>query len=372
MARVQGSGNWGRADEARGRGWEEVGLLGLTPLLHQPRGVGERVYVPLAVVALAEDEALRREVHGSGLPNPDACLIGVLPDGRGVLQPVDFKWSLERAELRQVAGTTIERLLAMGLPRVQALLASGRAAAQLAGVELELVDGFFFAPEHVENRALLASAANARAALPLGPSDIVYWPVDPAPFFGPLEGWDLGRWLAERDRSVGLLATVEGAERYFRLGAGFAGAVVRLASPLFADAAATVDARGELTRLRGSQRLFTSADLARYLERQMASREAMQRALRDLEGTLYPFRQYRGALAARGVKLDNLDDPAKRANREQYGAIRAGVRARLREQGQALVAAGYSEPAALAELQARAPELSRIAQRIAAKIISAA
>src|SRR5215211_5504622 len=96
VARLQRIGNWGRADEALGRRWEDVGLLALATLLNEPRALGPRRYTPTAILALAGSEALRREVHASGLRNPDASLLGALPAGNGVLQPVDFKWSLER------------------------------------------------------------------------------------------------------------------------------------------------------------------------------------------------------------------------------------------------------------------------------------
>src|SRR5215208_1400964 len=248
VARLQRIGNWGRADEALGRRWEDVGLLALASLLNEPRALGPRRYTPTAILPLAESEALRREVHASGLRNPDASLVGALPAGNGVLQPVDFKWSLERAELPQVSAATIERLLDADLPGVQALLAAVRVAASLPDGDLEYVDGFFFAPDHADNRAFLASAANARAEFPLGATDVLLWTVEPSTFFSPLDGSELGRWLAEMDRSSGLLETVEGAERYFRLGAGFAGALVRLQTPLFADQPATVEARGELSR----------------------------------------------------------------------------------------------------------------------------
>ena len=76
VARLQRIGNWGRADEALGRRWEEVGLVALADLLDRPRRAGAGEYLPRAVVALAEDEGLRREIHGTGLPNPDACLLG--------------------------------------------------------------------------------------------------------------------------------------------------------------------------------------------------------------------------------------------------------------------------------------------------------
>ena len=263
VARLQRIGNWGRADEALGRRWEDVGLLALASLLNEPRSLGPRRYTPTAILALADSEALRREVHASGLRNPDASLVGALSTGNGILQPVDFKWSLERAELPQVSAATIERLLDADLPGVQALLGATRVAAGLPDGDLEYVDGFFFAPDHAENRAYLASAANARAEFPLGPTDVLLWTVEqPSTFFAPLDGWELGRWLAEMDRSGGLLETLEGAERYFRLGAGFAGALVRLQTPLFADEPASVEARSELSRLRTTRRLYTSVDLA--------------------------------------------------------------------------------------------------------------
>jgi hypothetical protein len=371
VARLQRIGNWGRADEALGRRWEHVGLLALASLLNEPRSLGPRRYTPTAILALADSEALRREVHASGLRNPDASLIGALPTGNGILQPVDFKWSLERAELPQVNAATIERLLDADLPGVQALLGATRIAAGLPGGDLEYVDGFFFAPDHAENRAYLASAANARAEFPLGPTDVLLWTVEqPSTFFAPLDGWELGRWLAEMDRSGGLLETLEGAERYFRLGAGFAGALVRLQTPLFADEPATVEARAELSRLRTTRRLYTSVDLAGYLERLMAGREALERELRDLESSLYPFRQFRVELAARkppAVAADGMGP----GFRERYRVIRAAIRARLRQEGRKLVSEGQTEVGALSQLKSQGPQLAKLATGIARRVLAA-
>lgn len=375
VARLQRIGNWGRADEAIGRRWEAVGLEALATLLHRERQGEGAPYTPAAILALAADDALRQEVHASGLPNPDAALLGRRPDGTAVIQPVDFKWSLERAERPQVAGATLERLLAAPLPRLHAALEQTVGAAGVARAALVYVDGFFFAPEHAENRAWLASAANARSEYPLALEDVEFWPVAPRAFFAPLPGWELGCWLAELDRSVRLLDTIEGAERYYRLGDGFQGALVRLATPLFADAPAPVDARAEIARLRAQHRLYTSAELATYLERQMAARETLQRALRELEAAVYPFRLFRAEVEARrGAPGDG--EPLAEENgapglREGYRAVRAAVRAYLREQGQALVARGLPEAQALAELQARLPALTQQARTLARRYLDA-
>src|SRR5581483_9798547 len=52
VARLQRIGNWGRADEALGRRWEEVGLAALATLLGQTRPLGARTYAPRAILAL--------------------------------------------------------------------------------------------------------------------------------------------------------------------------------------------------------------------------------------------------------------------------------------------------------------------------------
>ena len=375
VARLQRIGNWGRADEAIGRRWEEVGLPALATLLHVARPADGQPYTPTAILTLADDPSLRPEIHASGLPNPDAALLGQRPDGTPVIQAVDFKWSLERAERPQVAGATLARLLAAPLPGLHAALAQAARQAALDPAALVYVDGFFFAPEHAENRAWLASTANAQSEYPLAPADVLFWTVAPEAFFGPLPGWDLGRWLAELDRSARLLDTIEGAERYYRLGAGFQGALVRLATPLFADTPAAVDARAAIARLRTRHRLYSTADLAAYFERQMAAREALQRALRDLEGAVYPFRLFRAEVQARRGAAGNGaaagEASAPPGLREGYRAVRAAVRAYLRQQGQARVARGLTEPQALAELQARVPELTQHAKALARRYLDA-
>jgi hypothetical protein len=366
--RLQRIGNWGRADEALGRRWEEVGIDALRPLVGRPRPIASGAFVPRTVLALAEDEALRHEIHRSGLPNPDACLLGVGTTGAPILQPVDFKWSLERARLPQVSAETIAGLLQAELPGVRAVLDQALGGLGLPADDLSCVDGFFFAPEHAENHAYLAGPANARAEFPLTPADVYLWRVAPEPFFAPLPGWDVACWLVGVDRSPGLLQTIEGADRYFRLGAGFAGAVRRLATPLFEPPPASVDVTAELERLRREHRLANSIQLANHLERLMTARDELARRLRDLEAALYPFRQLRLDVA-HAVAVAPADDAAPTSLRQRYRVAQAAVRDWLAREGRALVQRGQPPTGALEALETRAAELAPSARTLARRAV---
>src|SRR5437763_15645023 len=77
-------GDWGRASEHIGARWEHVaGAL-----------ARERLGPADYLVVLAATPALMTEVLGSGLPPADA-LRTWRDDGRLLLAPLDFQWSLE-------------------------------------------------------------------------------------------------------------------------------------------------------------------------------------------------------------------------------------------------------------------------------------
>src|SRR5437763_830301 len=115
-------GDWGRASEHIGAHWEHVaGAL-----------ARERLARDDYLVVLAATPALMAEVLGSGLPHADA-LRTWREDGRLVLEPLDFKWSLETASARQVSSETLQRLLASELGTLEAALAEAR---QALGLEL--------------------------------------------------------------------------------------------------------------------------------------------------------------------------------------------------------------------------------------------
>src|ERR1700726_2222231 len=97
-------GDWGRASEHIGARWEHVaGAL-----------ARERLDPQDHLIVLANTPTLMAEVLGSGLPHADA-MRAWREDATLVLEPLDFKWSLETASARQVSTETLQRLLAAEL-----------------------------------------------------------------------------------------------------------------------------------------------------------------------------------------------------------------------------------------------------------------
>src|SRR6266508_756767 len=104
-------GDWGGASEQIGRRWEEVGAPELQKLLGVPRtGPDGALYLPTQAIVLAADPALASQVQLHGKTHADALLVGTMA-GRPVLEPVDFKWTLETADPRQVGAAVLEALL---------------------------------------------------------------------------------------------------------------------------------------------------------------------------------------------------------------------------------------------------------------------
>ena len=300
-------------------------------------------------LVLGAQPELAAEVHASGRPHADAMLLGVA-DGRTILEPVDFKWTLETANPKQVGADVLGELLT----EPPALLAARLAAllADLPGREPLHHDGIFLAPDHADNRAHLAPRG------PLDPEWAILCPVDATEFFSPLVGWDVAGALARLDGAY--LGTLEAAEKYYRLGAGVLGALRRLAAGIFAEAPAELDGPPALAQLRRERRLNTTGEVIAFLDRALTARGELVDKLKEVERTGYPFGRFRQDLAARGVTVGGPSD--RRAGR-LYGAIMRVVGEHVRAEGRALVAAGRSELQALAELENRATRWTAIARR---------
>lgn len=372
-------GDWGGASAYIGRRWEQVGAAALAALIGRPNP-RHAEFTPLQAVSLVQDSVVEQAVQAAGLPHADAVLIGFRGE-RLALQPVDFKWSIEVADLEQVAGEVLSALLAADLPPLhEALVAALRTVdgarpglEQLPPLdELELLDGIFLAPDHAPNRAFLSSQRNRGQPRPLRPEHVVFATVEGGAFFSPLPGWEVGVALAAQEGARRALETLEGAEHYYRLGAGVLGALLARRRSIFAAETPTIDPLAELAHLRRTERLVTTEQLIAYLDRVMSARAELTRSLSQLGRAVYPFSAFRATLKAMGIQLpDRAEDRAgARAWNRLYGLTQRELSAEIIAQGRSLVARGQNDAQALVTLRGRSAELARQAASIAQRLVS--
>ena len=299
------------------------------------------------MLVLAAEPELAAQVQAHGKSHADAILVGVQGD-RSILEPVDFKWTLETANPRQVGAEVLGDLLLEAPPLLALRLAE--ALADLPAPEAPVYhDGVFLAPDHADNRAQLQPHG------PLDPAWAVLCPIDAAEFFPPLTGWDVSLALARSDAA--LLGTVETSERYYRLGAGVLGALRRLQSSVFDDTLPTVDGPAMLARLRRDRRLTTTGELIAYFDRALTARSEVVDRLREVERAAYPYGRFRDDLTARGLTTAGNND--KRWSR-LYGSIMKELATELRVAGRRLRADGVPETTVLDQLDGqRATWLAR-------------
>jgi len=348
-------GDWGGASEAIGRRWEALGARALrAEVLGQPRaGPDGAPYVPVQAVIITETPELADAVHRHGKSHADALLIGLM-DGQVVLEPVDFKWTLETAEPRQVGTEVLEALLSPPPPLLQAALDRAIAASGAPPDAPRLYQqGIFLAPAHQDNQVQLQPRG------PLPHELVVLCQVDAQEFFPPLPGWEVAQALARQDGA--LLTRLETAEHYYRLGAGVLGALRKLRAGLFAEELPELDGPAALAVLKRERGLRTTGDVVAYLDRALIARSELAERLRQVERQAYPYARYRADLAARG----RGEDPAERRRWERlYGELMKELGRVVRQEGRALVAQGRTELQALDELAARAPVFTRLARSL--------
>jgi hypothetical protein len=332
-------GDWGGASEQIGRQWERLGVARINALLgHERVGPGGDSYTPVRGLVLVNDLELAAQVQAHGKSHADAILVGV-HNGRSVLEPVDFKWTLETANPRQVGAEVLADLLSEPPQLLADRLGEILADLPVDG-ETAYIDGIFLAPDHAMNRAYLAPAG------PLDPAWAVLCPVEALEFFSPLIGWDIAQVLARADGIQ--LRTLEVTERYYRLGAGVLGALRKLQSSVFDEKPPEVDGQALLARLRRERRLMTTGDLIAYCDRALLARGELVDKLRDVERAGYPYSRYREDLKARG----GLGSDDKRASR-LFGQIMKVLAQEIRAEGRRLRDAGRADLDALAVLDAQ-------------------
>lgn len=340
-------GDWGRASEHIGQRWESVAAD-----LVRARTAGD------ALVVLHANPALMAEVLTTNLPHADA-LRTFAREGALVLEPFDFKWSLETASVRQVAGETLTALLAQETPHLAAALDAARATLHLPpSAPVVALDGHFVAPEHPANRAAL----RADPGLPA-----LVLSVDPATFFRPLPGWPTALVLAKSEGvALDSLRGIENVERYYRLGAGVLGALTRLRTGLFDEAPEPVDGPTEVQTLLQTVPGASLHALLLHLEGELTRRRGQEELLVSVPRAAYPFSRLRADLAEWGVPPAIVESRGPMGR--LHGMALAEAARAVRVAGRQLVAAGATADEALARLASESGRWSAIARRRAREL----
>ena len=343
-------GNWGRASEHVGKRWEEVGLGLLRDLLEGRRPWPRPDTTPLGWVALSEDPELQSILSRVGLPSPDV-IVGLRDSGGNrVVQAVDLKWHIEFASYKQISADALRELLARAVPGLREQL-----EANLFPID-ETVgcrDGLLFAPDIPANHAFLASPQNRQQEYPIERADVLFAPVDGRAFFSPLPGWEMALLLVEYDRAPWALASVEGAERYYRLGAGLQGAATQLLSSVFLEEPPTIAAPEGFAWLIQTFHARPAGALAQEVDKAMAARAQLVARLREVLRSPYRLSELSQTLRKLGLPMpQDIDDdtPLAARSRDLLRQVAIGHREAVRRAGLALVAQGKSDAQALATL----------------------
>ena len=295
-------GSWGNFSAFVGDRWEQLAGRWAASHVGQTQSA-DTPYTLEHVEALDENVDLHREVERVGVSCPDALFCGRDGTGNVIVQPVDYKVSLDTAGFDQVEAERILDLLTRGgdfsvaafgqaVLRVggTALIADGgmREAllARLSTGAIHPVDGCFVSPDTAFNRVHLRSRENQRRQRPLRPADVVLVACSPEEFLRPLPGWAEAQLLLQADRvRADLPGDLGMAERYARLGCGVVGALQTIHSALFGPTVA-LDSVQELTRLLATHPT-SLAVLAVLQERRGQRLELLRRRDRLLH---FPFR----------------------------------------------------------------------------------
>lgn len=324
-----------------------------------------------SIVSLVHDGDLQTGLKALGMTNPDAILVERRQTG-AVLRPVDFKWSIETASYKQISGSALSDLLwherspltehvgqALGTPPQP--------------TRTETADGLLVAPDSQPNRRFIGSAANHRQEYPIQSADVVWESVDGRAFFGALPWWWLAELLSSWDRAEATLESLEGAERYYRLGAGLGGALVRTNTPIFAGEPADLDVAALVDEFVSTHPPSTSEAAITHLQPLMAQRQSRAQRLRALWQCPYGFPEMMSDLLRQGIVAPDGDN-GSRAERERWGAVHRRIasahRDAVNEAGLALLTEGMTEAAALSALDKRRAEFTVRCRAVARRILA--
>lgn len=351
LRREQRVGNWGHASEHIGHRWEEVGLQRMRPLLEGHRRWPRADLWPKAWVALAMNDVLQLTLSRVGLPSPDV-IVGLGDRAGGlVVQAIDLKWNLEYANYRQISAGALRELLSRDIPGLSEQV---RTSILPSANGVAYVDGYLFAPDTPVNRWFLGSHRNARLEYPIEVADVLFERVDGEEFFSSLPGWDMALLLADLDRSPLAIRAIEGAERYYRLGAGLLGATAQLTSSVFVQNPPPVDAESAFAWLGATFRAGNADLLVQEVERRMNWRRQLVDRLREVMRSPYRLGDLAETLRKRGLALPeeiDEDSPFAARCRDLLRQVAADHREAVRARGLQLVESGMEDAEALAAIR---------------------
>lgn len=235
----------GNGSRYLGERWEAVGGRQLAALIGQElRAPSGESYQCAAVQRLDNHDGLLAEASGRGLKSPDCLFAGHDRLGRLVVQPGDFKFTLDVATREQIDPAPIRALLERGGPRFQQALGtllgqpsisiaddlrpSGLLGALDTG-RARLLPGVVLAPDEPGNRLFLRQSGRRRNAV--GEADVRFLAVDHT-FFDGLPGAEVAPALRVLDGVIGSQGGFPAATYYYQLGAAVRGAMTLLLRPL--------------------------------------------------------------------------------------------------------------------------------------------
>jgi hypothetical protein len=381
-------GDWGGASAQLGRQWETLGAQALRARLPMEYELGKQwVYRIEAVLDFDSHPELHEQLSRGGLSASDLVLIGRMGRGRLVVQPADCKVSLDTADPAQVAGSRLADTLrrAGQAVRERLLEQAALSASERTSIEavLEgrndpgalLTQGIFLAPDTAFNRriqqragtmpvrpAKAAAAQQGRAPAPGLAASLVAirLSVTAEEYLEPLPHWPEAVLLLELDRVARAGADLGMLERYYRLGAGIAGGLRLLATPLFTPLPESWQSLPEVEAFLRRGGFRSSADAIAALHIRREARVALVQRLRVLERCPYRFANWREDTEAAG--FDWNDPRVAETLAPAYRQVAEQHRERILQEGAALVAAGMSEEQALTELEGRMEEWLEAAQ----------
>lgn len=362
-------GNWGRASEHIGARWEVVGLQRLCPLLEGEQPWPHAGHRPVGWLALAADPEMQLTLNRAGLPSPDVVVGLTDADGTPLLQAVDMKWHLEFASYRQISADTLRELVERGVSGLNEQL---RERIGLDGERARFVDGLLLAPDIAANRSFLASEENSGQEYPITRDDVIFAEVDGREFFSALPGWEMAQLLAQFDRLGNSLRHAEGAERYYRLGAGLQGAAAALLSSIFVEQPPPIEASAAFAWLRSKFPASTTSHMAQDVDRRMAGRSQLLARLREVLRS--PFRLGDLAATLRRHHLampDNIEDDSPHAARARDLLKQVSLlhKQAVRHAGLDLVRRGATDGEALATLARESNHFRRVASANADRLV---